>query len=34
VFVRGREYNEKTRQDQLIERYRTLPGTHNTPVPQ
>ena len=31
VFVRGREYNEKTRQDQLIERYRTLPGTHNTP---
>lgn len=33
VFVRGREYNEKTRQDQLIERYRTLPGTHNTPPP-
>jgi imidazolonepropionase-like amidohydrolase len=34
VFVRGREYNEKTRQDQLIERYRTMPGTHNTPPPQ
>ena len=34
VFVRGREYNEKTRQDQLIERYRTLPGTHNSPVRQ
>lgn len=33
VFMRGREYNEKTRQDQLIERYRTLPGTHNTPPP-
>ena len=33
VFVRGREYNEKTRQDQLIERYRTMPGTHNTPPP-
>jgi len=33
VFVRGREYNEKTRQNQLIERYRTLPGTHNTPPP-
>ncbi len=33
VFVRGREYNEKTRQDQLIERYRNLPGTHNTPPP-
>ena len=31
VFVRGREYNEKTRQDMLIERYRNLPGTHNTP---
>ncbi|HEV7387236.1 MAG TPA: amidohydrolase family protein, partial [Gemmatimonadaceae bacterium] len=25
VFVRGREYNEKTRQDMLIERYRNLP---------
>ena len=31
VFVRGREYNEKTRQDLLIERYRALPGTHNQP---
>jgi imidazolonepropionase-like amidohydrolase len=31
VFVRGREYNEKTRQDLLTERYRTLPGTHNNP---
>lgn len=33
VFVRGREYNEKTRQDQLVERYRNLPATHNTPSP-
>jgi imidazolonepropionase-like amidohydrolase len=33
VFVRGREYNEKTRQDLLIERYRNMPGTHNTPAP-
>src|SRR4051812_43858045 len=33
VFVRGREYNEKTRQDMLVGRYRNLPGTHNTPVP-
>ncbi|MGH7602803.1 MAG: amidohydrolase family protein [Gemmatimonadaceae bacterium] len=31
VFVRGREYHDKTRQDQLMERYRNLPGTHNTP---
>jgi imidazolonepropionase-like amidohydrolase len=31
VFVRGREYNEKTRQDMLTERYRTMPGTHNNP---
>ncbi|HJQ10639.1 MAG TPA: amidohydrolase family protein [Gemmatimonadaceae bacterium] len=31
VFVRGREYNEKTRQDLLIERYRNLPSTHNQP---
>jgi imidazolonepropionase-like amidohydrolase len=31
VYVRGREYNEKTRQDLLIERYRNLPGTHNQP---
>ena len=34
VFVRGREYHEKTRQDLLIERYRNLPGTHNAPPPQ
>jgi imidazolonepropionase-like amidohydrolase len=34
VFVRGREYNEKTRQDLLMERYRTLPSTHNNPSPQ
>jgi len=33
VLVRGREYNDKTRQDMLIERYRNLPGTHNTPAP-
>jgi imidazolonepropionase-like amidohydrolase len=33
VFVRGREYTEKTRQDLLIERYRNLPGTHNAPSP-
>lgn len=33
VFVRGREYTGKTRQDLLIERYRNLPGTHNSPVP-
>jgi imidazolonepropionase-like amidohydrolase len=31
VFVRGKEYKEKTRQDLLIERYRNLPGTHNQP---
>ena len=31
VFVRGREYNEKTRQDLLVERYRNLPATHNEP---
>src|SRR2546423_695102 len=34
VFVRGREYNEKTRQDLLIERYRNMPGSHNTPPPE
>ncbi len=33
VFVRGREYNEKTRQDQLVQRYRNLPATHNSPTP-
>jgi imidazolonepropionase-like amidohydrolase len=31
VFVRGREYTDKTRQDMLMERYKTLPGTHNNP---
>lgn len=31
VFVRGQEYNQKTRQDLLVERYRNLPGTHNEP---
>jgi imidazolonepropionase-like amidohydrolase len=31
VFVRGREYNDKTRQDLLIERYRNLPNTYNNP---
>ena len=33
VFVRGREYHDKTRQDLLIERYRNMPGTHNTRSP-
>jgi imidazolonepropionase-like amidohydrolase len=32
VFVRGREYHDRTRQDLLIERYRNLPATHNEPV--
>ncbi len=31
VFVRGREYSDKTRQDLLMQRYKTLPGTHNNP---
>jgi imidazolonepropionase-like amidohydrolase len=31
VFVRGHEYNDKTRQDELMERYKTLPNTHNNP---
>jgi imidazolonepropionase-like amidohydrolase len=31
VFVRGREYHDKTRQDLLMERYRNLPATHNAP---
>jgi imidazolonepropionase-like amidohydrolase len=31
VFVRGREYHDKTRQDLLMERYKTLPGAHNSP---
>jgi imidazolonepropionase-like amidohydrolase len=34
VFVRGREYTDKTRQDMLMERYKTLPGTHNNPPSQ
>jgi imidazolonepropionase-like amidohydrolase len=31
VFVRGREYNDKTRQDLLMQRYKTLPSTYNNP---
>jgi imidazolonepropionase-like amidohydrolase len=31
VFVRGREYTDNTRQDMLMQRYKTLPGTHNNP---
>jgi imidazolonepropionase-like amidohydrolase len=31
VFVRGHEYNDKTRQDLLMERYKTLPNSHNNP---
>ena len=31
VFVRGHEYIDKTRQDMLMERYKTLPNTHNNP---
>jgi imidazolonepropionase-like amidohydrolase len=31
VFVRGHEYSDKTRQDMLMERYKTLPGAHNSP---
>ena len=31
VFVRGHEYSDKTRQDLLMERYKTLPSTHNNP---
>jgi imidazolonepropionase-like amidohydrolase len=31
VFVHGREYHDKTRQDLLVERYRNLPNTHNNP---
>jgi len=31
VFIRGREYPEKTRQDLLMERYKSLPNTHNNP---
>ena len=29
VFVRGREYHDRSRQDQLTERYRRLPRTNN-----
>ena len=29
VFVRGREYHDRSRQDQLMERYRHLPRTNN-----
>jgi imidazolonepropionase-like amidohydrolase len=31
VFVRGHEYTDKTRQDLLMERYKTLPNAHNNP---
>ena len=31
VLVRGHEYSDKTRQDLLMERYKTLPSTHNNP---
>jgi imidazolonepropionase-like amidohydrolase len=31
VFLRGHEYNDKTRQDLLMERYKSLPNTHNSP---
>jgi imidazolonepropionase-like amidohydrolase len=31
VYVRGHEYSDKTRQDLLMERYKTLPNTHNNP---
>ena len=31
VFVRGREYTERTRQDLLTDRYRALPNLFNTP---
>jgi imidazolonepropionase-like amidohydrolase len=31
VFIRGHEYNDKTRQDLLMERYKTLPARHNSP---
>ena len=31
VFVRGREFRDETRQDQLTRRYRTLPGTNYRP---
>jgi imidazolonepropionase-like amidohydrolase len=31
VFVRGHEYKDKTRQDMLMQRYKTLPSTYNNP---
>ncbi|HET6760804.1 MAG TPA: amidohydrolase family protein, partial [Gemmatimonadaceae bacterium] len=31
VFVRGREYTERTRQDLLTDRYKSLPNLFNTP---
>lgn len=31
VFVRGREYTERTRQDLLTDRYKALPNLFNTP---
>ena len=31
-LVRGREYNEKTGQDELMERYKTLPKKKNSPL--
>jgi imidazolonepropionase-like amidohydrolase len=31
VFVRGREYTERTRQDLLTDRYKALPNRFNTP---
>ena len=34
VFIRGREYTDKTRQDMLMGRYKTLPSTHNNPPSQ
>jgi imidazolonepropionase-like amidohydrolase len=34
VFIRGREYTDKTRQDMLMGRYKTLPNTHNNPPSQ
>jgi imidazolonepropionase-like amidohydrolase len=34
VFIRGHEYTDKTRQDMLMGRYKTLPNTHNSPPSQ
>jgi imidazolonepropionase-like amidohydrolase len=33
VFVRGREYTDNTRQDMLMQRYKSLPNSHNNPPP-